>query len=107
MLLADYGADVVKFESPEGREFRPPGGARDSYFFLSSNRGKRSATLDLRKPDARALLLRILPQFDVLVENYRPDVMERFGLPAEQLTDQVPRPGPSGPDPSAQRSLGR
>jgi len=105
MLLADYGADVVKFESPEGREFRPPGGARDSYFFLSSNRGKRSATLDLRKPEARALLLRILPHFDVLVENYRPDVMERFGLPAEKLTDQFPRLvycgisgfGPDGP----------
>ena len=105
MLLADYGADVVKFESPEGREFRPPGGARDSYFFLSSNRGKRSATLDLRKPEARALLLRILPHFDVLVENYRPDVMERLGLSAEKLTERFPRLvycgisgfGPDGP----------
>src|SRR5262245_18566909 len=74
MLLADDGADVVKFESPEGREFRPPGGARDSYFFLSANRGKRSATLDLRKPEARALFVRLLPHFDVVVENYRPDV---------------------------------
>src|SRR5262249_20448982 len=91
MLLADYGADVVKFESPEGREFRPAGAARDSYFFLSANRGKRSATLDLRKPEARALLLRILPHFDVLVENYRPDVMERFGLSAESLTQRFPR----------------
>ena len=41
MLLADYGADVVRVESREGREFRPPGAKRDSYFFLSSNRGKR------------------------------------------------------------------
>jgi CoA:oxalate CoA-transferase len=105
MLLADYGADVVKFEAPEGREFRPPGSPRDSYFFLSANRGKRSATLDLRRPEARALLLRILPHFDVLVENYRPDVMERFGLSASALTERFPRLvycgisgfGPDGP----------
>ena len=92
MLLADYGADVVKFESPEGREFRPPGSPRDSYFFLSANRGKRSATIDLRRPEARALLLRILPRFDVLVENYRPDVMERFGLVGREARRAVPAP---------------
>jgi crotonobetainyl-CoA:carnitine CoA-transferase CaiB-like acyl-CoA transferase len=105
MLLADYGADVMKFESPEGREFRAPGSARDSYFFLSANRGKRSATLDLRRAEARALLVRILPHFDVLVENYRPDVMERFGLSADTLVDRFPRLiycgisgfGPDGP----------
>ena len=91
MLLADYGADVVKFESPEGREFRAPGSPRDSYFFLSANRGKRSATLDLRRAEARALLLRILPRFDVLVENYRPGVMERFGLAPGALTERFPR----------------
>jgi CoA:oxalate CoA-transferase len=105
MLLADYGADVVKLESPEGREFRAPGSPRDSYFFLSSNRGKRSATLDLRRAEARELFVRILPHFDVLVENYRPDVMERFDLSAEKLTDRFPRLvycgisgfGPNGP----------
>ena len=75
MLLADYGADVVKLESRKGREFRPPGATTDSYFFLSSNRGKRSITLDLRQPAGRELLLRLLPAFDVLVENYRPGVM--------------------------------
>ena len=56
MLLADYGADVVKIESPKGREFRAPGSTRDSYFFLSANRGKRSMTLDLRAEGARELL---------------------------------------------------
>lgn len=91
MSLADYGADVVKIESPEGREFRPPGAKRDSYFFLSANRGKRSVTLDLRKPEAREVALRMLAHFDVLVENYRPDVMERFGLSAEVLTERFPR----------------
>jgi crotonobetainyl-CoA:carnitine CoA-transferase CaiB-like acyl-CoA transferase len=91
MLLADYGADVVRVEAREGREFRPPGAKRDSYFFLSSNRGKRSVTLDLRKPEGRALFLRILPGFDVLVENFRPEVMERLGLSAERLTGRFPR----------------
>jgi len=105
MLLSDYGADVVRFEPREGREFRPPGSKRDSYFFLSSNRGKRSATLDLRKPAGRELLLRLLPTFDVLVENFRPGVMRDFGLSAERLTRRFPRLvycgisgyGPDGP----------
>lgn len=105
MLLSDYGADVVRFEAREGREFRPPGAKRDSYFFLSSNRGKRSVTLDLRKPAGRELLLRLLPEFDVLVENFRPGVMEELGLSAERLTQRFPRLvvcgisgfGPDGP----------
>src|SRR4029453_2575406 len=86
-------------------EFRPPGAARDSYFFLSANRGKRSLTLDLRKPAARELLLRVLPRFDVLVENFRPAVMEEWGLGAESLCARFPRLvycgisgfGPDGP----------
>jgi crotonobetainyl-CoA:carnitine CoA-transferase CaiB-like acyl-CoA transferase len=91
MLLADYGADVVKLEAREGREFRPAGSPRDTYFFLSSNRGKRSATLDLRRAEGRELLLRVLPRFDVLVENFRPGVMERLGLGAEALLERQPR----------------
>jgi crotonobetainyl-CoA:carnitine CoA-transferase CaiB-like acyl-CoA transferase len=105
MLLADYGADVVRVEAREGREFRPPGAERDSYFFLSSNRGKRSVTLDLRRPAGRELFLRMLPDFDVLVENFRPSVMERLELSAERLTARFPRLvycgisgyGPDGP----------
>jgi len=105
LLLADYGADVVKAESPGGREFRPPGGGRDSYFFLSANRGKRSMTLDLRAAAGRDLLLRILPHFDVLVENFRPAVMPELGLAPEMLTERFPRLvycgisgfGPDGP----------
>ena len=105
MLLADYGADVVKVESREGREFRLPDAGRDSYFFLSANRGKRSLTLDLRAPGGRDLLLRILPRFDVLVENFRPRVMEQLGLAPEMLTEHFPRLvycgisgfGPDGP----------
>ncbi len=91
MLLADYGADVVKVEAREGREFRPAGAGRDTYFFLSANRGKRSVTLDLRKPAGRDVLLRLLEGADVLVENFRPGVMERLGLGAEALLERFPR----------------
>jgi crotonobetainyl-CoA:carnitine CoA-transferase CaiB-like acyl-CoA transferase len=91
MLLADYGAEVVKVESPEGREFRNEATGRDTYFFLSSNRGKRSLTLDVRSERGREVLLRLLPRFDVLVENFRPGVMERLGLGAAPLLQRHPR----------------
>lgn len=91
MLLADYGADVIKVESRQGREFRFPGSEHDSYFFLSSNRGKRSITLDLKSPAGRELLLRLLPRFDVLIENFRPTVMPGLGLGAAMLTERFPR----------------
>ena len=70
MLLGDYGADVVKLEPREGREFRAPGSERDSYFFL---------------------MLRMLEGADVLVENFRPGVMERLELVAESLRERFPR----------------
>lgn len=91
MLLADYGADVVKLERREGREFRATGSDRDSYFFLSSNRGKRSVTMDLRRDSGRMLFLRLLPQFDVVVENFRPGVMEHLGLGSASLLERHPR----------------
>jgi crotonobetainyl-CoA:carnitine CoA-transferase CaiB-like acyl-CoA transferase len=89
MLLADYGADVVKVESPHGREFRA--GARDSYFFLSANRGKRSITVDLKCQEGRELLTRLVAGYDVLVENFRPGVMASLGLGAEVLLERHPR----------------
>jgi formyl-CoA transferase/CoA:oxalate CoA-transferase len=105
MLLADYGADVVKLEPLKGREFRFPGAQRDSYFFLSSNRGKRSVAFDLFSERGRALLFRLLPQFDVLVENFRPAVMAELGVGSEALLERFPRLvycnisgfGPAGP----------
>ena len=91
MLLADYGADVVKIESRQGREFRIPGLDRDTYFFLSSNRGKRSITLDLKTTEGRELVLRLLPCFDVLIENFRPGVMEQLSLGPQGLVERFPR----------------
>ena len=89
-LLADYGADVVKIERREGREFRASASDPDSYFFLSANSGKRSITVDLRKEQGRELLLRLLRRCDVLIENFRPGVMARLGLGADELLARFP-----------------
>ncbi len=90
MQLADLGADVVKVERPDRpREFSGRGG-RDSYFFLSSNRGKRSLALDFSKPAGRDVSLRLLEHSDVLVENFRPGAMAAFGLGPEIL-ERLPR----------------
>jgi crotonobetainyl-CoA:carnitine CoA-transferase CaiB-like acyl-CoA transferase len=105
MTLGDHGADVIKVESHKGRELRVPGSDRDSYFFLSANRNKRSIVVDIKRPEGRDLLLRLLPSFDVVVENFRPGVMSALGLGPEQLTARDPRLvycsisgyGPDGP----------
>ncbi len=91
MLLADYGADVIKVESSKGREFRPAGAKRDSYFFLSANRGKRSLVLDYRSEPGKSVLLRLLADCDVLVENFRPGVMAKLGLAPVDLVERFPR----------------
>ncbi|MGH7118226.1 MAG: CaiB/BaiF CoA transferase family protein [Acetobacteraceae bacterium] len=96
MILADHGADVIKFEPPQGddtRDWGPPfteeGGERTASYFIGINRNKRSVALDLRKPEARAVLLALLAGADVLVENFKPGTMERWGL--GYAADLVPR----------------
>jgi crotonobetainyl-CoA:carnitine CoA-transferase CaiB-like acyl-CoA transferase len=87
-LCADLGADVVKLELPDGsdplRRLAPVEG-NHALFWKVSNRGKRGITLDVRKPAGRDLLLRLLPRFDVLVENFRPDTLDRWGLDLSTL----------------------
>ena len=89
-LLADYGADVVSIESPRGRQLAAPGG-RDSYFFLSAHRGKRSLALDVKQPAGRAVLARLLATADVLVENFRPGVLAALGFAPAELLARHPR----------------
>lgn len=84
-LLADLGADVIKVEKPAGeweRELALMGGyvQGQSAAFLAMNRNKRSIALDLKEPAARAALLALAETCDVVVENFRPGVMERLGL---------------------------
>lgn len=89
MTLADLGAEVVKCERPPyGDVARTTGPLRDgeSGYFFSINRGKRSISIDLKEPAGRALFLRLVPRFDVLVENFRPGTLERLGLGYAELS---------------------
>ena len=94
MLLADLGADVLKIEQASGddtRHFGPPFVGGESTYFLAINRGKRSLVLDLKSPDGIAELLRLAARSDVLVENFRPGVLDRLGIGAKTLRALNPR----------------
>ena len=84
MVLADLGADVIKVERPgagdDTRGWGPPFLGGDAAYFLSLNRNKRSVVLDFEDRDDRALLRRLAVGADVIVENFRPGVLDRFGL---------------------------
>jgi CoA:oxalate CoA-transferase len=91
--LADLGADVVKVEPPEGdltRFFLPRSGSMSRYF-AQQNAGKRNLSLDLARPEAAGVVHRLLPRFDVLLENFRPGVMARLGLGYDDLRRLHPR----------------
>ena len=81
-LLADLGADVIKIEPPEGdmMRARPPLRNGASTSFGQLNTGKKSVVLDLKRPEAVAAAKRLIAAADVVVENFRPGVMRRFGL---------------------------
>ena len=87
MLLCDMGAEVIKVEPPGGEQGRANGLGPDGFssYFEGHNRGKRSITLDLRVPEAIAIVRRLVPSCDVVVENFRPGVMEAMGLGYEDL----------------------
>lgn len=89
MTLADFGADVIKVEPPGGDETRswaPPVDSRGrATFFLAANRNKRSVELDLKDPADLGLARELVRRSDVLVENFRPGVMDRLGLGYEEL----------------------
>jgi crotonobetainyl-CoA:carnitine CoA-transferase CaiB-like acyl-CoA transferase len=91
-LLGDLGADVLKIEAPEGDSVRRQGAIRDglSWYFAQFNRNKRSLRLDLRKPEGREILTRLIRQSDVLVENFRPGVLARMGFSAGHLHELRP-----------------
>ena len=96
MVLSDHGAEVMKLEPPQGDEVRDWGPPFDEHgdasYFLGVNRNKRSVGLDLSKPAGREVLLRLLEGADVLVENFKPGSMEKWGLGYEQvLQERFPR----------------
>jgi CoA:oxalate CoA-transferase len=92
-LLADVGADVIKIEPPEGDDMRLRTPLREgqSTYFGQLNAGKRSLALDLKSKEAIKLVHRLVADADILVENFRPGVMERLGLGYEALRAINPR----------------
>src|SRR4051794_8072408 len=101
MMLADLGARVVKVETPDGgddtRGWGPPfvdsPDGPVSTYFLSCNRNKESVTADLKSSSGKALLERLVERADVLLENFRPGVLDRLGFSVELLHALHPRPG--------------
>src|SRR5262245_48696026 len=86
-LLADMGADVVKVEPPGGDMARalPPIENGASASFAALNRNKRSLVLDLKRPEARDILLKLAAASDALVEAYRPGALDKLGLSARDV----------------------
>ncbi|MET9020832.1 CoA transferase [Actinopolymorpha sp. NPDC004070] len=99
MMLGDLGARVVKVEHPDGGDdsrgwgppFVGPPDATEATYFLSCNRNKESVVLDLKSEEGRRDLGRLLARADVLVENFRPGVLDRLGFSVESLTSANPR----------------
>lgn len=92
-FLADFGADVIKVEHPRGDPLRGLGYQKDGIglWWKMANRGKRAITLDLHAAEAQELLRRMLADVDVLVENFRPGTLERWGLSWDVLHELNPR----------------
>ena len=92
-MLADLGADVVKVEPPDGDVTRSWGRVLGNVpgYYHQQNAGKRNICVDLRAPEGKDLLMELATNADILIENYRPDVMPRLGLGYEQLSQVNPR----------------
>ena len=95
LMLGDNGADVIKIEIPgtgdDTRHWGPPFIQEESAYFLSINRNKRSLTLNLRDPQAKEVFLKLARDADVVVENFTPGVMERFGLGYDDVKAANPK----------------
>jgi crotonobetainyl-CoA:carnitine CoA-transferase CaiB-like acyl-CoA transferase len=94
MLLGDLGADVIKIEAPAGdigRKLGPPWQQGESVVSMSFNRNKRSIVIDLKNPEGPQLVRRMAKSADVVLESFRPGVMDRLGIGYEALRELNPR----------------
>jgi crotonobetainyl-CoA:carnitine CoA-transferase CaiB-like acyl-CoA transferase len=94
MVLGDLGADVIKVEPPEGDETRgwgPPFAGGESAYYLCVNRNKRSIVINLKTDEGKKVLRDLALQSDVLVENFRPGTLNKFGLDYEALHELNPK----------------
>jgi len=92
-LLADLGAEVIKIESPQGDDYRhiPPFSNGTGGLFLLLNRGKKSVSIDLKTDRGKDILRALAGKSDIIVENFRPGVMDRMGLGYEEMSRENPR----------------
>jgi crotonobetainyl-CoA:carnitine CoA-transferase CaiB-like acyl-CoA transferase len=97
-ILSDMGAEVIKIENPDGGDDtrkgagpRVGGEAGESHFFMTYNRGKKSVALDFTKPEGQAVVHKLLEKADVLVENFRPGVLRKYGLDYNSVHQKYPR----------------
>ncbi len=95
LILADFGAEVIRVEPPGGGDWTryvpPLAPDGQSVLFHAINRGKKSLTLNLKAEEGRAIFLRLMRTADVLLESFRPGVMERLGLGYDRLAEEHPR----------------
>ncbi|WP_424628727.1 CaiB/BaiF CoA transferase family protein [Bradyrhizobium sp. SYSU BS000235] len=93
-ILADHGADVIKVEPPAGDETRdwgPPFHEDDAAYFLGANRNKRSIGLDLASEGGRTVLMKMLETADVLIENFKPGTLDKWGIGNDVLRGRFPK----------------
>ena len=100
MYLGDMGADVIKVENPRmpdltrmmgARLQSPSGESSESGLFLMLNRNKRAITINLKRPEGREVLLRLLEDADILIEGFRPGTLDEMGIGYEQLRERFGR----------------
>ena len=95
MLLSDFGAEIVKIENPDKgddtRAFGPPFLDGESVYFLSINRGKKSLSLNLKSPEAREILTKLIKNSDVLLENFRKDFLTSIGFGYDEVAKLNPK----------------
>jgi crotonobetainyl-CoA:carnitine CoA-transferase CaiB-like acyl-CoA transferase len=105
-ILGDYGAEVIKIEPVEGARAEMGGySGKDSYFFMCTNRSKKSVQIATRTADGHAVAQRLIDATDIVIDNFRPGVMEAMGFDYDQLAVRNPRIiscsvsgfGPNGP----------
>ncbi len=97
-ILSDMGAEVIKIENPDGGDDtrkgagpRAGGAEGESHFFMAYNRGKKSVALDFTKPEGQAIVHRLLETADVLIQNFRPGVLKKYGLDYPSVEKKYPR----------------
>jgi crotonobetainyl-CoA:carnitine CoA-transferase CaiB-like acyl-CoA transferase len=97
-ILSDMGAEIIKIENPDGGDDtrkgagpRAGGEGGESHFFMTYNRGKKSVALDFTKPEGRNIVVKLLESADVLIENFRPGVLKKYGLDYAALHERFPK----------------